>query len=44
MISPIYCLGTHGLWAYLIRRTAGGFVLGLLVWPAVAWIRRRMGR
>lgn len=48
MIEPIYCLGAHGLWSYLIRRTAGGFVVGLvsafLVRPLVSAIRRSFVR
>lgn len=43
MISHIYFTDS-GLLRYLIRRTAGGFVVGLFVWPAVRFVRQRLGR
>lgn len=48
MIEPLYCLNTHSFLAWLIRRTAGGFVVGLVgglvVRPLVLWIRRSLVR
>ena len=44
MIEPIYCLGSSGLSAYLIRHSVWAFLLGLVVRPLVDAIRGRFGR